>query len=165
MFDLFEYPKRMFDLLLLGDVQGILFLATAFVTLACLVSLAIQMKAARWQSVVGNLIKLELDGTGVRDHIGQGNYYIDAEYEYRVDGVNHKGRGVSLALIWTGKSMQFVLRRQMAAVQRQPDGKVLVFYDPKKPEKSYLIKPSMLSKILTLVPIVFMITIYVKGYL
>ena len=64
MFDLFEYPKRMFDLLLLGDAQGILFLATAFVTLACLVSLAIQMKAARWQSVVGNLIKLELDGTG-----------------------------------------------------------------------------------------------------
>ena len=67
----------MFDLLFIGDVQGILFWATLFITSACLVSFSIQMRSARWHSVVGNLIKLELAGSGVRDHIGKGNYYID----------------------------------------------------------------------------------------
>jgi len=164
MSHLFAYPKKMFDLLMMGDSQGILFWAMIYVSIACIVSLYFQLRVAKWPSVDGNLIKLEIEGSGMRDRFGRGNCYLTAEYDYSIDSVMYKGRRISMTTLWTNKNMIFLLRKRMAAVQRLPEGKVVVFYNPKKPEKSYLLKTAMLTKALMLIiPLGFMVLFYLSS--
>ena len=164
MADLVRSIKHMFDLLLMGDAQGILFWATVFITMACLASFWIQWRVAAWPSVIGKLNMLKIGGTGPSLPGDQGHYYLEAEYEYSVDGVNYKGNNVSLSVIWTRSGFLYLLRRQIAAVNQMPGEKVEVFYNPNKPQKSYLIKSSDSIRALTLVPIFFMIWLYTSAY-
>jgi len=147
---LFEYPKKMFDLLMMGDSQGILFWAMIHISIACIASLYFQLRVAKWP--------------GMRDRFGRGNCYLTADYEYSIDGIMYKGSRISMTTLWTNKNMIFLLRKRMAAVQQLPEGKVVVFYNPKKPEKSYLLKTSMLTKALMLIiPIGFMVLFYLSS--
>ncbi|WP_416305451.1 hypothetical protein [Neptunicella sp. SCSIO 80796] len=45
---------------------------------------------------------------------------------------------------------RFILRKQFAAIQQYPGGKVKVFYHPAKPQKSYLIVAGKMGILLTL---------------
>jgi hypothetical protein len=66
-------------------------------------------------------------------------YVTKALYQYRVGGVSYEGQRISPWVIVASHNARVVLEKQMASIQRLSGDKVKVFYNPKRPQKSYLV--------------------------
>lgn len=161
---MFDYPMLMFELMLKGQVQGIFFWVVFYTTVACIVSFVIQIKIMRWPSVIGTLIKLEIGGSGSEQAVQQRDNFLEAEYRYDIAEESYTGKRVSPTVIWTLGGLKCLLKRQIDAVEKLPDGKVRLFYNPKAPQKSYLIRPSKIALGMTLLPSIFFLYLYVSSY-
>lgn len=159
---MFDYLKKMIDLSLVGDIQGIFFWIVFYITLACLVSLFFQLQVRSWPSTTGKLIKLEVGGSGTELAVHQRDHFLEAEYHYSIDGEHYSGSRISMTTIWTLGGFKYLLLKQLAAVEKLPNGNVKLYYNPKAPKKSYLIKPSTMSYILTIMPSVFFLFICIN---
>ena len=77
-------------------------------------------------------------------------YSLNAVYRYKVDGRIFEGHRVSAWVVVASHNARGVLEAQRKGVQRYPDGTVSVFYNPKRPDKSYLIRPGLPGLVITL---------------
>lgn len=137
-----------------GERAGVLFGISLYALLMLSVSSWMQMRARRWPSVAGELLEL-----GTRRSITDDNYNshtIKALYRYVVDGVSYEGSKVS-AWVVVAAPKGVILQAQLKGVTHLEKGQVRVFYNPKNPKKSLLIRPSLIglcvSLALALVPI------------
>ena len=113
----------------------------AFVLYALVVTLYIYLftkKLKKWPYVLGELAEISIVPTyEIRTVAGR------VRYTYEVNGVVYKGKRLSPWSV-TGH-VKNIISRQMAKIEYVSNDQVKVFYNPKNPSKSYLIRESFLE--------------------
>lgn len=138
--DLIGYVQDMYLLAAQGEKQGILFWVVVYTFIVSLYSLIFQVRTRYWPYTLGQLSRLAVDKFGGPENTAAGqNYMGRALYRYDVGGESYEGSRVSPWVIVASHNAKFLLEKQLSRVQQYPDGKVRVFYNPNKPQKSYLI--------------------------
>ena len=110
----------------------------AFVLYALAVTLYVFLftkKLKKWPYVVGELTEISIGPTvEFRTFAGR------VKYTYEVNGVAYKGKRLSP---WTVSGhVKNIISKQMAKIEYVSNDQVKVFYNPKNPSKSYLVRES-----------------------
>ena len=113
----------------------------AFVLYALAVTLYVFLftkKLKKWPYVVGELTEISIGPTvEFRTFAGR------VKYTYEVNGVAYKGKRLSP---WTVSGhVKNIISKQMAKIEYVSNDQVKVFYNPKNPSKSYLVRESFLE--------------------
>jgi hypothetical protein len=163
--DAIAYLEEMWDLALQGKTQGVFFWAATYAFVGLAYSLVFQFRAASWPSTTGELLESRARIFGGAHRVeSERDYVASTRYRYVVDGTEYEGRRLSPWVFVASHNAKSVLERQLRGVQQHPDGSVTVFYNPKKPEKSYLIKPGITGRIVTGVLAVVPLVLYWSRY-
>ena len=142
---IFNYFSDMWHLALQGNLHGIFFYGSLYLLLVGSYSGVYRMKIRRWPSTKGHLINSNVKGGFVDRGTSDQSFTVDVLYEYTVSGTKYKGNRLSDVIIIVSYNLRFVLKKRLASIIKNDDGSVVVFYNPKNPKKSFLIKPSFLS--------------------
>ncbi|MGB1261642.1 MAG: DUF3592 domain-containing protein [Cognaticolwellia sp.] len=146
-----DYLNDIWQLAIQGDRQGIFFFAALYTLLLLSYSLIYQLRVRSWPQVKGELLNATLERFGA-GHIvkAEQTYAASALYQYVVDGEQYQGSRISSWLILASHNVTFVLKKQLAGIEKYPDGGVKVFFNPKSPKKSFLIKPGLMGVAITI---------------
>lgn len=140
--DPLNYLETMFDLAIDGEKRGIWFWAAIYTFAVCCYSALYQVRVRSWPQVRGDLLDAGLVKFGATEWaLANQEYVIRAGYRYRVAGVEYTGKRVSPWLMVASHNLRVLLRWQIAAIQRLPDGGIRVFYNPRNPRRSFLVLP------------------------
>ncbi|WP_157694103.1 DUF3592 domain-containing protein [Hydrogenophaga crassostreae] len=135
-----------------GEAQAIIFWAAVYCFLIGLFSLTYQLRIRSWRVASGVLAKAGLERWGGPEWVKSDQQYsLKAAYVYRVDGRVHEGHRVSSWVMVASHNARFLLESQLKGVQRHADGTVSVFYNPRRPHKSFLIRPGVVGMLVTCV--------------
>lgn len=146
---MFSYIEDMVQLASQGEAQGVMFWAAVYMFVVCLYSIVRQKQTNAWPCVPGKLLKIGVNTFGSSPtKVGQ-DYVANALYEYQVDGKQYTGSTISAWGVVASHNMRFVLSLQSKAVKTLPGGRVCVYYNPKNPKKSLLIRPGWKSQLIT----------------
>ncbi len=161
-----DFVQTMWALALAGEIQGIWFFTAIYCFVLCSYSTLRQISNLNWHSTWGSLTRLQVDKFGAGEWAkSDQNYASSALYEYKVDGKNYTGKRISPWIFVVSHNAKFVLERQLKGAEIDNNGRVKVFYNPKNPQKSYLILPNIPGIVITLaIAIVPMISFYFKFY-
>ncbi len=85
------------------------------------------------------MINLSVRPFGANADSNERKYRSKALYTYTVDGQAYEGSRISPWVFVTNHNARKILEMQLAKVERLSGERVVVHYDPKKPQKSYLI--------------------------
>ena len=110
----------------------------AFALYALAVTICIYLlpkKLKKWPYVLGELTAISIGPTpGIRTVAGR------VRYTYEVNGVAYKGKRLSPFTV--SGHVKHIISTQMAKIEYVSKGQVKVFYNPKNPSKSYLVRES-----------------------
>jgi len=96
-------------------------------------------KLKEWPYVLGELTEISIAPTTFEFRAVAGR----VRYTYEVNGVVYKGKRLSP---WTVSGhVKNIISKQMAKIEYVPKDQVKVFYNPKNPPKSYLVRESFLE--------------------
>lgn len=138
--ELIIYFQEMWQLVIQGQTQGIWFWAALYTFFICIYSLIFQIRTRYWPFARGELAKFGVEKFGATERVKSNQDYVSkALYKYNVSGVAYDGKRISPWIFVVSHNARFVLEKQMSSIQRFPDGKVKVFYNPNNPKKSFLI--------------------------
>ena len=138
--DLIIYFQDMWQLAIQGQTQGIWFGAALYAFIVCVCSLIFQIRTRYWPSTPGELAEFGVEKFGATDMVKSNQDYVSkALYKYNLSGVDYYGTRISPWIFVVSHNARIVLEKQMSSIQRLPDGKVKIFYNPDNPKKSYLI--------------------------
>lgn len=136
----------MFDLAAHKELQGVHFWATVYVVVVLAGTLWHVLRVRAWPSTEGQLMQLGMRplgtpelGSSHQDHVPS------ALYRYRVDGVEHRGREIS---VWKVSASGFLQNTPLLLTRMVPvdaSGTVEVFYHPRRHHKSLLLRPGWRS--------------------
>jgi hypothetical protein len=148
-----------------GDRQSIILLCVIYVFLVCSYSLLWQMRMNSWPSVTGRLGKLGLRKFGGGEWaLSNQDYVGDALYMYQVDGKEYTGERISPWVMVASHNLRSLLRLQQKAVDVKPDNEVTVYYNPRNPRKSFLVRTGAVSQVVTaligITPLLFYLSTY-----
>ena len=150
---------------LAGDGQSILLLAAIYILLVCGYSVIWQMRVNAWPSVTGQLERLGLKKFGVGEWVlSNQQYTADALYTYQVDGKVYSGKRISPWLFVASHNLRSVLRLQLNGVDIESENEVAVYYNSRKPEKSFLIRTGPISQIITALIGIAPLSFYLATY-
>lgn len=160
-----NYIQEMWRLALEAEPQGVLFWAAVYTFVVCSYSVLFQIRTRSWPVAEGELVQAGVRMFGPRDLVLSNQDYVSkALYHYRMSGVVYEGTRVSPWIFVASYNMRFILEKQMSSVQQCPNGKVKVFYNPKKPQKSYLIIAGKVGIVITSLIGLAPIVLYVFKY-
>ena len=163
--DIVTYLADMWAAAAQGDVRGVWFFAALYCFLIVGYSLVFQMRTRSWPSVRGELLNLETGRFGPRPYnLSDQEYVTRSAYRYRVNNTDYEGRRLSPWVIVASHNARFVLRKQRASVQPAEDGSVTVYYNPKRPQKSYLMLPGPVGMLVTVTIALVPIAAYIFRY-
>lgn len=138
--ELVIYIQGMWQLALDGQAQGIWFWAALYAFVVCVYSLIFQIRTRYWPFTPGELADFGVEKFGETDWVKSNqDYASSALYKYNVSSVAYEGTRISPWVVVVSHNARFVLEKQMSSIQRLPDEKVKVFYNPHNPKKSYLV--------------------------
>ncbi|XZG71787.1 DUF3592 domain-containing protein [Chitinibacteraceae bacterium HSL-7] len=160
-----DYLQAMWQLAMARQVQGVVFwcLLYSFIMLGS--SALYQLRTRHWPSVVGTLDELGTREFGGSELVrSEQEYQAGARYRYEVAGKQYLGTRVSLWTIIASHNLRGLLDRQLAGVERLPDGGVRVFYSPVRPSRSVLIIASRASIALTMLAATLPLLLYWLHY-
>jgi len=162
--ELMFYFQDMWQLANQGHTQGIWFGAALYGFIVCGYSLIFQIRTRYWPFTSGELAEIGVEKFGATDRIKSNQDYISkALYKYDVSGVVYDGTRISPWIFVVSHNARFVLEKQMSSIQRFPDGKIKIFYNPNNPKKSYLIIAGKLGICITLlISVLPLISYYFK---
>lgn len=146
---IFSYFSDTWHLALQGDLQGIYFYGSLYLLLVGSYSGIYRIKIRRWPSTKGHLIDSNVKGGVIDSGSSDQSFTVDVLYEYTVSGTKYRGNRLSDLIIMVSYNLRFLLKKRLAGIMKNDDGSVVVFYNPKNPKKSFLIKPSFLFLIFT----------------
>ncbi len=161
-----QYLTDMWFLALQGEAQGIYFWAAVYALAICSYSLFYQTRIRCWTSTIGDLADASLDKFGGTDVVaGDQQYKSRALYSYCVGDQSFEGKRVSPWIVVASANARFILQSQMSKIQSPEPGKVVVFYNPKRPQKSFLIKPGIVGQLVTAALALIPLLSYFYNYL
>ncbi len=150
MWGLGQHVQTMWHLLWQGNDQAIVFWGAVYLGLVGFASLIFQAYVRSWPSVPGELVRADLAPWGGPTWAKSDQQYkLDGRYRYQVGGRTFEGRRVSPWVMVASHNARFLLRHQLKGVARHPDGTVTVYFNPRRPNKSYLIRPGLLGMLVT----------------
>ncbi|MBB2494914.1 DUF3592 domain-containing protein [Aquipseudomonas ullengensis] len=149
--DSFAAVYRTFELAASGDGKSLALLAAIYVS-AVMLSSAIYLRLIwHWPSTTGQLIRQEVATFGGKEYVqSQQNYLAKVEYTYEVDGQRYTGNRLSPWKVMASANARIVLQAQMQGIDIDSAGGVTVYYNPRKPTKSYLIRSGPIKQTVTL---------------
>jgi hypothetical protein len=133
-----------------GQTQGVWFWAAFYIFILCVYSLVLQIRTRYWPYAEGVIVESSVEKFRSASLKTDQNFIANALYKYNVSGLEYNGTRISPWIIVASHNAKFILAKQMSAIQRLPDGKVKVFYNPNKPRKSFLAIASKLIVCITL---------------
>ncbi len=146
-----DYLGLMWDSAINGQKQGIAFFASLYALLLLSYSVVYQLRVRAWPSAKGVLMKAALTKVAGTDNVTSNQEYAaSAHYEFYVGDVAYQGRRVSPWVVVASHNAGFVLEKQLRHIRKHDDGTVDVFFNPKNPNKSFLVKPGNLGLAVTL---------------
>lgn len=123
--------------LLNGEHYALLSACIAYVVLMGIISITHYFRIRRWPHTVGTLTE---DGVASFGSYSDRMFAARVRYDYFVDGATYTGGRLSPFLILaTGTRMA---EWQKGGIQRHGGDRITVFYNPARPNKSYLILPT-----------------------
>ena len=144
-----------------GDEQAIILLVVIYAALVGLVGLAVCLRIRSWPAASGVLLSSGLETWGAAQRSDEQDYEAVVRYRYSVDGEAFEGKRLSPTYMIASSNLRFLLNWQMSGITRRGADKVDVFYNPAKPEKSFLIKPGIIMlcflAAITLISTIFLI--------
>ena len=149
--DALNYLQKMIDLASEGELQGIWFWASLYMLVVCSFSTYFQIRTRFWASTQGKLHKLGIETFGNTNELSEQQYQGKALYSYTVDGETYQGKRISPWVIVTNYNARALLAKQTSGVHVTSQNEVTVFYNPKKPQKSFLLKANKLGIVVTFV--------------
>ena len=159
------YFIDMFELAKAGNTQGIYFFIVVYTTLVLSISLVCQYRINRWPIVKGDLLNKDVNKLGATEWATTNQEYVaKALYHYTVEGQEYFGKRVSAWVMVASHNAKFILEKQLSSIDVDDNGKVSVYYNPKKPQKSYLIITGIKSQLFTLTLILIPIIGYITKY-
>ena len=153
-----DYIETMAAMAIDGDSQAIFFWEAVYTLVLLTYSFVYQLRVNAWPGITGDLVELGVKKFGATSQTSSDQEYVgNARYTYQVGGREYLGRRISAWGLVASHNMKFILDHQLGAIQQQPAslpagsaGKVQVFYNPRNPGKSYLVKPGVKSQFITL---------------
>lgn len=136
----------MLDLALRKELQGIHFWATLYVLIVLVGSLWHALRVRGWPHVEGQLLSLGIRplgtpdlGTSDQDHVPS------ALYRYEVNGQSYEGREISIWKMSASGMLKSAANLLPGQVRPSETGKVRIYYNPRRPKKSLLLRPGWAS--------------------
>jgi len=152
----------MFDLALRKELQGIHFWATLYVFVVLASSLWHAFRVRAWPHVNGELLRLGIRPLGSPDASTTNQDYVpSALYRYQVNGQWYRGQEISMWKMSASgvlKNAATILPKQ---VRTDESGKVVVYYNPRRPKKSLLLRPGWVSITFLSALILFTVGFYI----
>lgn len=127
------------DDLFSGDRDAIILAAAGYFALMGMVSLVVIFRLSRWPSVVGVLHEEGIEGSR------ELSYTTMVRYSYSVDGVTYEGDRLSAWYMMVTHNLRALLKLQFRLIERHEGANITVFYNPREPQKSYLVVPGWRS--------------------
>lgn len=144
------------------DPEAIAFCVTGFCVLASVYSLFYQYKVSQWPSVWGVLKQGGVQKFGgPESKVSDQSYVAKVKYSYEVQGESFEGSRLSAMTVVSSHNAQQLLKNQLKGVEKHGN-KVKVYFNPNRPEKSFLINGSKFQVILTLAMMALMTSASVK---
>lgn len=135
----------MFEELIRDESNAILIVATVYFVMTGLLGLFLSIRIRSWPMVRGTLVRSRLHSAVPSMSAGDANYHVDLNYSYVVDDVRYEGHRLSPTYIVASANLRFLLTWQMRGITELGDNEIAVCYNPSAPEKSYLIRPGVIS--------------------
>lgn len=127
-----------------GDTRAVWFLAAAYTLIVCAYSLVYQLRMRNWSRTHGKLEGHEVTPFGTSGWpLSERSYKARAQYRYEVGGREYTGTRVSPWDVVASHNLRGVLRWQLRGLSFDENGRVVVFFNPRRPRKSVLILPSV----------------------
>jgi hypothetical protein len=157
-----EYLQRMLDSVLRKELQGIHFWATVYVLIVLAGSLWHALRVRSWPHAEGQLLSLGIRPLGTVE-LGTRNqdYVPSALYRYQVNGQSYEGREISMWKMSASGVLKNAANLLPNQVRPNETGKVLIYYNPKRPNKSLLLRPGWASLSVLSVLIFFTAAFYI----
>lgn len=128
----------MWQLAISGQTQGIWFWAALYAFIICVYSLIFQIRTRYWPCAQGELAEFGIEKFGATNWVKSNQDYASkALYKYSVSGIAYAGRRISPWVFVVSHNVRIILEKQMSSIQRFPDGKIKVFYNPNNPKKVF----------------------------
>ncbi len=154
----------MWDLAREAKAQGLIFWAAHYCFFLGTYSFLYQLRTRRWSTTKGELIEAGIGKFGSENRNSEQKFTANALYQYTVSNVSYQGSRISPWIIVASQNARVVLKKQMSHIEKLPNGKVKVFYNPKKPNKSFLIVAGKFGLFITFLIIIIPIGSYYFKY-
>lgn len=155
----------MWNLAIQGQARGIFFYVAIYAFVLLFYSIIFQIRVNSWPSTTGNIENIGIRYFGGKEWAKTNQEYVATSlYTYTVEGIKYHGRRISPWAIVASHNMLFILKHQLKNVQHTGDGNVKVFYSPRNPKKSYLIKPGVKGLVVTLILALIPMVLYWSKY-
>ena len=162
--DILNYFQQMVDLASEGELQGIWFWASCYMLVVCLYSAYFQIRTRFWATTVGNIHNLGLKKFDISNDLSEQQYRGKALYSYSVNGQTYEGTRISPWVFVTNYNAKGLLLKQQAGIDMPTKDTVTVYYNPNKPQKSFLLKASKFGILVTLISAVAPFLGYVSRF-
>lgn len=147
-----------------GNSQAILWVASLYFMACALYSLIFQWRIRQWPSVWGTLLQKELHLLMPDNDLSAQEYRAKVLYTYSIAGNVYEGRRLSPWVFVVSYNARTLLSKQIKGVTQNHQQQVKVFYNPQRPEKSYLILPGPAGMLITCLFGAFPLALYLLKY-
>ncbi len=149
--DVLNYAQQMLELAKEGKLQGIWFWASFYMLAVCLYSTFFQIQTRYWVSTRGTLHKLGVETFGSSNELSEQEYFGKALYSYNVEGQAFQGTRISPWIFVTNHNARGLLIKQQTKINKTAQNGVTVYYNPKRPKKSFLLKANKVGIVATII--------------
>lgn len=99
--------------------------------------------------VIGVVDEEGIEGSGVGvSSPDEREYEAKVRYSYSVDGITYQGDRLNAWYVMATHNLRALLKFQFRGIERHEGANVTVFFNPRKPQKSYLDVPGWRSIVL-----------------
>ncbi|WP_120499791.1 DUF3592 domain-containing protein [Roseovarius sp. EL26] len=132
-----------------GDRDAIILGAAGYFALMAVIAFVRMFWLSRWPSVVGVLHEEGIEGSGMgATSTDEREYIAMVRYSYSVNGVTYESDRLNAWYVSVTHNLRALLKYQFRGIERHEGANVTVFYNPRKPHKSYLDVPGWRSIVL-----------------
>lgn len=145
-----DYLRSMSERALEGDGQALFFFAALYLAFVLTLSLVLQIRARGWPETTGELLEGRVRKWGGTEWVkSEQDYVLSVLYRYEVDGVEYVGKKMSSWVVVASHNARHVLDHQLRKVRFDDNNRLIVYYNPRNPAKSLLVKPGLLGLSIT----------------
>lgn len=132
-----------FNNVLEGDLSSILKLASVWCLFFGTKFLLELRTMEQWPSIVGDLHEFSV--IGGPDASERVSAKVKTKYSFFVEDKEYKGKRLAHLAFGPSSGNVSLIKKMMAKVERPESGKVVIYYSPKKPQKSVLLRPGKIE--------------------